>query len=82
MLSRSCAKHLRRVSQEYYFVGILNLNTFVELALRVIVRSSGRGREPPATTLTIASLIGQSSSFPASRAVRCFSLDTLPHLEY
>ena len=43
--SSSRGTRSRRVSQEYNFAGILNLNTFAELALRVVaMKDSGGGR--------------------------------------
>ena len=48
---RSCGNRSRRVSYTYNFAGVLDLNTFAALALRVMtVRDSGRAREPPTTT--------------------------------
>jgi hypothetical protein len=39
---RSCANRSRRVSYIYNFAGVLDLNTFAELALRVMaVQNSG-----------------------------------------
>ena len=42
---RSCAYGPRRLSYTYNFPGVLDLNTFTELALRMMaVRGSSRGR--------------------------------------
>jgi Magnesium chelatase, subunit ChlI len=39
---KSCANRSRRVSQEYNFAGVLDLNSFAELALRMMaVKDSG-----------------------------------------